>query len=53
MQIVNHQVRGILGPRPYVRHRDDLGERIDHHPELEHMRAIAQAGAELIELEMW
>src|SRR5262249_55193878 len=45
MQLVDHRMGRILRPRPWVEHRDNLGERIDHHPEPEHMHAAAHPSA--------
>ena len=42
----------ILGPRSQVQHRDDLGERIDYHPQPEDMCAAAQPTPQFIELKM-
>jgi hypothetical protein len=52
MQLVDHSMRDILRPCAKLQHRDDLRERIDHHPEPERMHAAAEAGAQFVELKM-
>jgi hypothetical protein len=45
MQLVDYRMGRILRPRAQLQQRDNLGERIDHHPEPEHLHAAAEVGA--------
>ncbi len=51
-QIMHHAVCRVLGPWPQVEHRDEFAERIDGHPEPEHMRPAAQPRAQFVELDV-
>jgi hypothetical protein len=43
---------GILGTRTQVQHGNELGQRIDHHPQPERMCLVPQSGPQFVELEV-
>ena len=52
MEFVNDSMGRSLRPRAEVQDRDQFGERVERHPQPEPLRAISQAGAQFIKLEM-
>jgi hypothetical protein len=45
MQLVDYCKGRILRPRAQMKHGDNLGERVEHEREPEHMHAAAEASA--------
>jgi hypothetical protein len=36
-----------------VQHRDEFRERIERHPQPEHVRSLPEMGPEFVQLEVW
>jgi hypothetical protein len=51
-ELVDDAMRRVLCPCAEVQDRDELGERIECHPQPEHVGSVAQVGAQFVELEV-